>query len=140
MIDAQTAAQSWAAGISNAQTKMEAKVRAVTQNPAQQAVANAGNWQAAVSSPQALAKYKANLGKVQLGDWQTAMINKGIPNAVNGARQSVDKFAQRIAPVLAFADGLKQRIRAMPSGPRGSAQRQARMNAWFQGMGQYRKS
>lgn len=138
MVDSQMAAQHWAQGMANAQQKMVDKVNAVTVNPSQLAIAAAPVWQSAVSSPQALAKYKSGLAKAP--DWKTMMISKGIPRAIDGARMAVEKFAAAIAPVLAFGASLRARIKSMPSGPRGSAQRKARMNAWFDGMAQYKRS
>jgi len=61
-------------------------------------------------------KYRRKVGAVSLGDWQQAMLQKGVSRAVEGAAQSQAKFEQRIAPVLQVAEQASQTAKNMPKG------------------------
>jgi hypothetical protein len=53
---------------------------------------------------------------VQLGDWQTAAIEKGIPNGDNGVRAATPKMQAFMGAFLPFLQTGVQQVRAMPKG------------------------
>ena len=136
MVDPATAAQRWVQGMQNASAKVTAGVQAVTVAPQQKAVAQANFWQSQVSSPTALAKFKANLSASTLQDWQNGMTQKGIPAMATGARAAQGKFQAFMSALLPYEANLQSQIQAMPKG--GLENGIARSSAWQRGMAQFK--
>ena len=62
-----------------------------------------GTWQRAVSG-------------VSLGDWQDAMINKGIPRLAVGVDQATTKIRDKIATLLQEVESAQTAVDRMPKG------------------------
>lgn len=129
-------AANWAQGLQNASGKMARGVARVTQAPGQLAANATDLWATKVAASKD--KYRSNVGRVSLGEWQTAMTQKGISRAVEGAQQAQGKFEQRIAPVLQHVESVAGQVRAMPKGT--TEQGIARAAAFIRGMAQYRSA
>lgn len=138
MIDATTWAARWAAGVENASEKVTQGVQSTSKDPIQAAIAAAATWQRQVSSAAALNNYKSGLGRSSKAAWQSAMINKGIPNMAVGARDAQPKMAQIGGNLLQYIESAKAAVNSMPKG-KGAAN-EARMLAFSRRMAQYRKS
>jgi hypothetical protein len=137
MIDATTYAARWAAGVEAAGEKVTQGVQQTSKDPIQAAIAAAGYWQRQVSSSAALTAYKSGLGKSSKAAWQSAMVNKGIPNMAVGARDAQAKMATIGGPLLQAISAAQQAVQSMPKG-KGAAN-EARMLAFTRRMAQYRK-
>lgn len=110
--DPTTATAKWVTNLSNSTTAIQRGVANVTTSPGQAAAAAADKWLAKVTASQA--KWKARVGSVQLGDWQNAMNQYGIPRIAQGAQAKQGKmlaFQQQWLPFLATQ---VQKIDAMP--------------------------
>ena len=110
--DAATVAQRWATNLSGATAKIAEGVDAVTVSPGVLAAKQADVWQA--NTVAAKDKFKRNVGRMQLGDWQSAMKNKGINRIAQGAQDGVPKMTMFLT---SFLPHLEAGVRALP--PRG---------------------
>lgn len=110
----QEAAADWARGLQNASDKMARGVQRVTQAPGASAAQATDLWAAKVAASKE--KFRRKVGAVSLGDWQNAMVTKGVSRAVEGAQQSQAKFERAIAPVLQVAEQASATAKAMPKG------------------------
>lgn len=89
-------------------------VNAVTQAPGAKAAAKKATWIAKLQ--QSVTKWATNVASVSLGDWQQAMITRGIPNiatGVNAKAGNYSSFASQFYPYLAAG---KSKIDNMPKG------------------------
>lgn len=110
---ADQATQRWVQGIGNATQKITQGVAAVQQAPGQRAAAQADKWLMKVQQSQA--KWKANVGRVTLQDWQNRMTTVGIPRIAQGAQAKQDKFASFMNQFLPFLQQGVSQIDRMPS-------------------------
>jgi hypothetical protein len=124
----QQAAQDWVNGISAKTAKITASVQAVTMSPGVAAARQKAVWQA--NTQAAADKWARRVGNLQLGDWQTKMINVGIPRMAQGAAANQDKMVAAMTALLPYIDQGKSRLPA-----RGTyEQNKQRANAWMDHM------
>lgn len=127
--------RNWSNGMNGAQERITRGVQAVTQSPGVQAAASQdklrANWLRAIDS----GKWARAMEQLTLGEWQRAMIQKGIPriaDGVRGAQAKVTNFASQFIP---FITNLRQQVQAMPNTtPQDS---EARVLAWIRGMREF---
>lgn len=126
--DPNTAAQDWVNGISAKTAKATASVQAVTVAPGQAAARQKAVW--AQNTMAATDKWAANVGRVTLNDWQTAMTEKGIPRMATGASAAQSKMVLVFSQLLPYIASAKQ---SLP--PRGTfEQNKARATAMMDKM------
>lgn len=110
---ADQATSRWVSGIGNATQKIQDGVNRVQQAPGQRAAAAADKWLARVQQSQA--KWKANVGRVSLADWQQRMIQVGIPRIAQGAQMKQDKYTAFANQFFPYLQRGVQQVDAMPS-------------------------
>jgi hypothetical protein len=110
----QDVAAKWAQRASAAGTDYTAGINRVAVSPGQAAAAAAPTWQAAVSSPDALAKYKRNVGLVTLEAWQNAATQYGSARYTQGVAAKQAKYEAIMAQLLPYIDRGVAQIKAMP--------------------------
>ncbi len=114
MLTPQQVSDKWLTNFGNATTAMTQGVQAVNQAPGAKAAAAAALWLQRLQASQA--KWANRVGAVTLGEWQTAMINLGIPRAQQGAQQKQGKYTAFITVYMQFLSGQVGTIRNMPKG------------------------
>jgi hypothetical protein len=133
--NAQLAADKWAAGMAAAGPAITAGVQGVTTAPGVAAAANAAGYAAGVQAAVASGKWQQAVAAVPLQNWQQSMLQKGLPRVGTGAAAAKPKFTQFLQALISYQSNL---VTQLP--PRGTADaNRARMNAWFDGMKQFRK-
>lgn len=88
-------------------------VRRVTQAPGERAARNETGYLNGVQEAVSSGKWRENVQRVGLGEWQDAAINKGASRLAAGAQQAQTKVAaahQRIAPMMDQAAAQVERI------------------------------
>ena len=135
MLSPADGARLWAQRLAGSTSRIQAGVQGVTQSPSQKAIAQQSvllqNFTNAVTS----GKWATNLGRVQLGDWQQAMITKGLPRIQSGAAAGQSKMEQVNARLYPYIESGRQ---SLP--PRGdlSANTQ-RAVQWIEYMSRFRR-
>jgi hypothetical protein len=95
------ATSKWVTNIGAATERMTAGAQRVQKAPGLAAAAAADKWLARVT--QSKDKFKTNVGRVTLQQWQTSYINIGVPRVSQGAQAKQDKvlaFHQEFLPYL----------------------------------------
>ena len=114
-------AASWATGMANAQTKIQAGVNAVKTAPGQAAAANKQGYLAGVQAN--VDKWGSRVSSVTLQQWQQDFITKGLPRIATGAQAAQPKMQAFMTQFLPF---LTSTVGSLP--PRGTfAQNVTRM-------------
>lgn len=132
--DANAVAASWAAGLQSAGQKITEGVQAVQVAPGQAAARQADVWAAQVAASKD--KWKRNTAAVSLQDWQTALIEKGVPRIAQGATSAQPKFAAFMSQLLPFIDTAKA---SLP--PRGNLEQNiTRSNTFIRKMATFKKN
>ena len=108
--DPNQVAADWASKLGAATSKITAGVQAVTVAPGQMAARQKAVYLQNVQA--AGDKWAARTAAVPLGDWQAAMVNKGIPRIASGASASQAKFASFLSHFLPYVD---QARRSLPA-------------------------
>jgi len=111
-LDPTKATAKWVANLSAATTSITAGVNDVTVAPGQLAAKQVNTWLAKIQA--SAGKWAKNVGAVSLQDWQSAMLNVGIPRIAQGAQAKQSKyqaFAQSFFPYLAQGQA---KVKAMP--------------------------
>lgn len=111
--DPATIAQRWATNLGASTDKIKAGVDAVTVSPGALAARQADVW--ANNTVASKAKFARNVGRLQLGDWQSSMNNKGINRIAQGATDAVPKMTVFLTSFLPYVESGK---RLLP--PRGT--------------------
>jgi hypothetical protein len=114
---AQQAAAKWNRNFTAAADAMKQGVMAVTDNPAQKAIAAKDRYIAGVQRAYNDGSYERGLSTVTLSSWRQAYIDKGIPNAAVGARVGMAKYQSHEQEFGPTRDAI---ISALP--PRGTDQ------------------
>lgn len=112
--DPAAVAQHWATQLSGAQSRITAGVNAVTQAPGQRAAAQKDVWVQNVAA--ARDKWAAAVGRVSLQDWQTAMVQKGVPRIASGAQAAQPKMTAFLTQFLPHVEQVAAQVRQMPKG------------------------
>lgn len=111
-LDAKLATTKWAQRMQAAGQQITEGVNAVTEAPGVRAARQQAVWLARLQA--SANKWAKNVSAVSLSDWQTAMIQRGIPNITTGvqAKQgNYEAFAAKFYPYL--AQGVSK-VKAMP--------------------------
>ncbi len=111
--DATQVAADWASRLAASGDKIQRGVQAVQTSPGQLAARQADVW--ANNAMAAKSKFARNAARVSLGDWQQAMITKGVPRIATGAQAGQAKMAAFLQSFLPFVEGVR---RSLP--PRGT--------------------
>lgn len=117
MKSASDVANKWAANLAAATTSITAGVQQVTVSPTQLAAANLNGYLAGTQQAVTSGKMAASLQRVSLQDWQTAMIQKGIPRIASGAQAAKPKMASFMQQFLPY---VQQGVTNLQSQPRGT--------------------
>jgi len=128
-------AQRWAQNLAGSTQKITDGIQSVTVAPGQAAARQKTAWQQ--NTVAAADKWARNVASVSLGDWQQAMVDKGVARIASGAQAAVPQFQQFMGELLPYIDRVKGNLPA-----RGTLdQNIARMTAFVRGMAgfQYRK-
>lgn len=110
-------AAKWASNLGNASQAIQQGVAAVTTAPTSLAAAAVDRQVAGVMRAAQSGKTARNLQKVSLSDWQTSMIQKGLPRISSGAQAAKPKMQGFMSKFLPF---LQQGVDSLP--PRGDKQ------------------
>lgn len=112
MITAQQASDKWVQRMQAATQAITDGVNGVTQAPGAAAAARADFW---LSQTQAAkAKYQQRVGAVTLQQWQTAMIQVGIPRVASGATANQQKMTDFLTKFLPYLATGVAKVKAMP--------------------------
>jgi hypothetical protein len=134
--DAQTVAQRWATNGSAASQRWLDGANATTVDPTALAIAAGPKYLQNVQTAYQQGRYQRGLQRSGKAGWLAGVNGKGSGNYSNGITSSEAKYAQAIAPVLAFEASLQTRVKAMPNNtPQDAVNRAV---AWIQGMQQYK--
>ena len=91
-------AQDWASRLAGSGDKIQRGVQAVTTAPGQAAARQKAQYVAGVQASSD--KWASRVASVSVGDWQQAVIAKGLPRIAGGAQAAQPKFAQFMAQLL----------------------------------------
>jgi len=90
------------------------QVRKVTTAPTEAAAAKIDKMQANFNKAIAEGKVERGLRRVGLGDWQKAMVEKGVPRIVPGLEASRDKITEFNRQFYPFLERVQAKVHAMP--------------------------
>lgn len=107
-------AAKWAQNLSGATQYITAGVNAVTVAPGQAAARQVDAWINGVQA--ARQKWVNRVSAVSLQEWQSAMINKGVPRVASGAQAAQPKMAAFLGEFLPFQERVTAQVRSMPKG------------------------
>jgi hypothetical protein len=82
----------WAQNLGGATTQITSGVNAVQTSPMAKAAANVNGYLAGVQAAVSSGKWVRGLNRRTLNDWQSAMIQKGVPRIATGAQTAKPKF------------------------------------------------
>lgn len=121
MITPAAAAAKWQSRLAQSGDAIRAGVQAVQTSPGQSAAAKSDLWLQNVTASKQ--RWQDAVSKVNLTDWQNAIINKGIPRIQAGAATAQPKvasflsqwmpFQQQVVASLPPRGGLEQNIQRM---------------------------
>lgn len=107
------ATQKWLTNIGSATDRMKQGALGVQKAPGAAAAAAADKWLQRVQ--QSKDKFRTNVGRVSLQQWQDAYINVGIPRVSQGAQAKQAKYSQAMADFLPYLSQGVAKIDAMPN-------------------------
>jgi hypothetical protein len=102
----------WLNNINTAGDRMKTGAMNVQVAPGQKAAAAADKWLMRVQQSQA--KYKNNVSRVSLQEWQNAYITVGIPRVSQGAAAKQAKYTAAMADFIPYLTQGVAKIDAMP--------------------------
>lgn len=109
----QQAANKWKERLSQATAEIEAGVARVTEAPGMAAAKQVNKYLQGVQEN--ANKWRTNVSKVTLQEWQDSMKNLGIPRISAGAAAKVGKVEQFQAEFQPHLEKVKAEVDAMPS-------------------------
>lgn len=128
----QDIAANWASRLAQSGDKITKGVQAVTVAPGQAAARQADVW--ANNTVASKDKWRTRVAGVTLQEWQTAIVNKGVPRIASGAQASQGKFADFMTRLLPHIDSVKGTLPA-----RGTLDQNIdRMVRFSRGMAQFK--
>lgn len=107
------AASKWKDRLSAATTEIEQGVARVQEAPGMAAAKQINKYLAGVQA--SAQKWRTNVSRVSLGEWQDAMKNVGIPRIATGAAAKVGKVEQFQAEFQPHLEKVMAEVHAMPS-------------------------
>jgi hypothetical protein len=110
--DASQATTKWLQNIGTATERMKQGALNVQTAPGAKAAAAADKWLQRVQMSKD--KYKNNVGRISLQQWQDAYITVGIPRVSQGAQAKQSKYQQAMADFLPYLSQGVAKIDAMP--------------------------
>jgi len=132
----QQVAAKWSRNYTGSAEAMKAGANAVTENPAQKAIAAKDRYIAGVQKAFNEGRYERGLAKVTLQGWKQAYIEKGVTNAQAGARAGAVKLE---AHEREFAPIRDQIVASLP--PRGTLEENIQRSvAMMRGLAEARKN
>lgn len=134
--DATTVAQKWANRASAASGDYRAGVENTQKDPTALAIAAGPKYIQRVTQAYQDGRYTRGLQRAGKAGWLEGVLNKGVNNYSAGVTASVDKFAARIAPVLAYENSGLGQLAGMPNVT--DADSEARMLFWTRYMRAYK--
>ena len=111
----QALAQKWQSKVQASTEAYKAGVQAVTENPAQKAIAAKQLWIDKLNEAAQDGRYEAGLSQVTKQSWQQACIDKGASNIAAGARSGAVKVQKAEAMIAPVRDAI---VASLP--PRGT--------------------
>ena len=109
-------AAKWARNLGGSTDSIRRGVQAVTQNPAERAIARSDAYLAGVQRAIAEGRYARGLRRTTLQSWQDSMINKGLPRVASGANAAMPKMEAFLNAFLPYMSGLQAKLANMPRG------------------------
>jgi len=108
--------EKWGRRLKQSLQDVQAGVQGVTEAPT--AAAARALDRAAIAYQEAISSGRTarKLNAVSLSDWQSSMVNKGIPRISAGVDQAASKQVQMAERLLAAVDSAKAKVDAMPKG------------------------
>lgn len=126
MLTPQQYAEKWAKGIQDMSATAKASIDAMTVNPMEQAAQAEDKWAAGVQKAFQENKFSAGLRSAgTLADWKKAYLEKGVPNAQNGAKLGKRKVERIAATLIPHQQMVKDAIAAMPNNTEADAEQRA---------------
>ena len=113
-LTAQQAADKQAKNLKASTQYIQSGVQAVTKAPGQSAAAKSDKMRQNILAAIDSGTWAKNVAAVPLSDWQSAMINKGIPRISAGIDAANGKVAAFFTKLLPYQDNLKSQISSMP--------------------------
>lgn len=130
------AAAKWATNLKGQAGQMRASVEKITVSPGAQAAKVASDWASKMSDPEIHRKWARNVGSVDVNEWKSAYIEKGIPNLARGVEKAQGKMGQFLDNLFSYQDANVGKVRSLPKLTKEDSRR--RMNDWFDIMSEYR--
>lgn len=110
---AEQATSKWVQHLSAATQQITDGVQRVNRAPGQAAAAQSQRWFARLTAAQD--KWRTNVGRVSLQDWQNSMVNVGIPRIAQGAQAKQGKFTNFMQAFLPYLQTGVAKVDAMPN-------------------------
>lgn len=117
--------------------KMERGIRRVTEAPGMRAAKQVGKMRANLLRSIDDGTWEDRVSSVSLQDWQTAMIEKGLPNVSRGVDNAEGKMVDFFGQLFDYQDQTASQLDNMPDTTPADAK--ARMNFNFDRMSQFSK-
>ena len=115
-LSAQQIAEKWARNLGQSSESIKAGVNAVTVSPTERAAAREDAYIQGVQAAVASGKWKRGLQRVTVGDWRSAMLNKGVPRIGPGATQAIPKMQKFMSEFLPWLEEGQKKLSNMPRG------------------------
>ena len=112
--DPSTVAQRWATRLSGATAEITAGVNAVQQAPGIAAARQKDVWVQNVAA--ARDKWATRVASVTKEQWQTAMLNKGVPRIATGSQAAIPKMQDFLTQFLPYVERGAAQVNQMPRG------------------------
>lgn len=132
----QDVAAKWAQNLSGSTESIRQGVARVTEAPGVAAARQRALWLQRVQASQE--KWARNVSRVTAGEWQQAMLDKGLPRIASGAQAAQPKMAAFLSEFLPHVEAGAAQVRAMPKG--GVEEGIARAAAMIRHNAQFRRS
>jgi hypothetical protein len=133
-VNSQQWLQKWSTNLNAAGTYIKNGVNAVQVAPGQAAAQAQDRMLHGITTAIQSGKWAKNVSAVSLQQWQSAMINKGIPRIAQGTAQAVQNKGPAIDVLLANVSTAQAAAHALPKG--GIEQGIARATAFMRAMSQ----
>lgn len=134
--DASTVAQRWAQNAAAAAPRYVQGAEQTSKDPTALAIAALPKYMQRVQEAYQSGRTQRGLQRAGKAGWLAGVTGKGAMNYSNGVSASQGKFAERIAPVLAYEATLQGQINNMPNLTLQDSINRA--TAWIQGMAAYK--